>query len=70
MNENLVMVKATMTAFFAALGAFLGWRMIMILVLAALMFLDYLSGSLAARQAGTWKAQWQERASCTRWVWP
>lgn len=56
MNENLVMVKATMTAFFAALGAFLGWRVIMLLVWVALMALDYLSGTLAARQAGTWKS--------------
>ena len=56
MNENLVAVKATMTAFFAALGAFLGWRVIMFLVLLALMAMDYFSGTLAARQTGTWKS--------------
>lgn len=56
MNEDLVAVKATMTAFFAALGAFLGWRVIMLLVWVVLMALDYLSGTLAARQNGTWKS--------------
>ena len=56
MNENLVMIKAAMTAFFAAVGAFLGWRVIMLLVWVALMALDYLSGTLAARQNGTWKS--------------
>lgn len=56
MNENLVAVKATLTAFFATLGMFLGWRVIMLLVWAALMALDYLSGTLAARQNGTWKS--------------
>lgn len=56
MNENLVAIKATMTAFFAAMGTFLGWRVIMLLVWVALMALDYLSGTLAARQNGTWKS--------------
>lgn len=56
MNENLVAAKATLTAFFATLGMFLGWRVIMLLVWAALMALDYLSGTLAARQNGTWKS--------------
>lgn len=56
MNENLVVFKASIAAFFAAVGAFLGWRVIMLLVWAALMALDYLSGTLAARQNGTWKS--------------
>lgn len=56
MNENLIMAKAAMTAFFGAVGAFLGWRMIMFLVLLVLMLLDYFSGSLGARQTGTWKS--------------
>lgn len=56
MNENLVMLKATFATFFAAVGAFLGWRVIMLLVWVALMALDYLSGTLAARQNGTWKS--------------
>lgn len=56
MNENLVAVKATLSAFFATLGMLLGWRVIMLLVWAVLMALDYLSGTLAARQNGTWKS--------------
>ena len=57
MNDNLVVFKATLATFFAAVGAFLGWRVIMLLVWAVLMALDYLSGSLAARQNGTWKSE-------------
>ena len=57
MNENMVAVKAAMTAFFSAVGMFLGWRVVMLLVWAVLMALDYLSGSLAARQNGTWKSE-------------
>ena len=64
MNENLVIFKASLTAFFAAVGAFLGWRVIMLIVWVALMALDYLSGTLAARQNG--KAPWPGRASATR----
>lgn len=56
MNENLLTFKATIVAFFAAVGALLGWRGIMLLVWVALMALDYLSGTLAARQNGTWKS--------------
>ena len=56
MNENVLMFKTTLAAFFAAVGAFLGWRVIMLLVWVALMALDYLSGTLAARQNGTWKS--------------
>lgn len=56
MNETLTALKAAMTAFFATLGMFLGWRVIMLLVWLSLMALDYLSGTLAARQNGTWKS--------------
>lgn len=56
MNENLILTKATITAFFTAVGSFLGWRMIMLLVWVCLMALDYLSGSLAARSRGEWKS--------------
>ena len=56
MSENLVVFKASLAAFFAAMGAFLGWRVIMLLVWVALMALDYISGTLAARQNGTWKS--------------
>ena len=57
MNENLVAAKTAMVACFGALCTFLGWRMLMLLVWVALMMLDYLSGSYAARQTGTWKSE-------------
>lgn len=56
MNDNFVALKATITAAFAAICSFLGWRVIMLLVWVVLMALDYLSGTLAARQNGTWKS--------------
>lgn len=56
MNDNLVTVKASIAAFASAVFMFLGWRVIMLLVWAVLMALDYLSGTLAARQNGTWKS--------------
>lgn len=56
MNDNLVVFKATLATFFAAVGSFLGWRVVMLLVWVVLMALDYLSGTLAARQNGTWKS--------------
>lgn len=57
MNENLTAAKAAVTAFIGAMTAFLGWRTIMVLVWLVLMCLDYISGTLAARQNGTWKSE-------------
>lgn len=57
MTEKLVLTKAAITAFFTALAAFLGWRMILLLVWVGLMALDYLSGSLAARSRGQWRSE-------------
>ena len=57
MNDNLVAAKAALMAFFGALFAFLGWRMILLLVLVFLMCVDYASGTMAAGQNGTWKSQ-------------
>ena len=57
MNDNLVAAKTAMVACFGALCTFLGWRMLLLLVWVALMALDYLSGTLAARQNGTWKSE-------------
>ena len=56
MNDNIVALKTTIAAFFGAVAAVLGWRVIMLLVWVVLMALDYLSGTLAARQNGTWKS--------------
>lgn len=57
MNDNLVAAKTAIVAFCGALCTFLGWRVLMLLVWVLLMGVDYLSGTLAARQNGTWKSE-------------
>lgn len=56
MKENLVTVKTAMTAFLTTMGAFLGWKGILLLAWAAVMALDYLSGTMAACKAGNWSS--------------
>ncbi len=56
MNENLVTVKTAMAAFLTAMGAFLGWRGVMLLAWTAVMGLDYLSGTMAACKGGQWSS--------------
>ena len=56
MKETIVTAKTAITAFFAAIGAFLGWRGIMAVVWVVLMALDWLTGTAAARKNGTWKS--------------
>ena len=56
MNETVVTAKAAIAAFFAAIGAFLGWKGIMAVVWVALMAMDWLTGTAAARKNGTWKS--------------
>ena len=57
MNETLNATKAAIAAIVGSVTAFVGWRTLMVLVWLALMVVDYLSGSLAARQTGTWKSE-------------
>lgn len=54
MNDNLVAAKTAMVATITAIGAFLGWKGIMLLVWVFLMALDYISGTFAAMKAGEW----------------
>lgn len=54
MNENLVTVKTAIVAGCTALGAFLGWKGVMLLAWVAVMALDYISGTMAACKAGQW----------------
>lgn len=54
MNENFMTVKTAIVAFATALGAFLGWKGVMLLSWVAVMALDYLTGTLAACKAGAW----------------
>lgn len=56
MNETVVTAKAAIAAFFAALGAFLGWKGIMAVVWVVLMAMDWITGTAAARKNGTWKS--------------
>ena len=54
MNDNLLTVKATIAAFFTAVGTMLGWKGIMALAWVALLALDYITGTFAAMKAGEW----------------
>ena len=54
MNDTLLTTKATVTAFFTAVGVMLGWKGIMALAWAALLALDYITGTFAAMKAGEW----------------
>lgn len=57
MNEHMIAAKAAVTAFLASMTAYMGWRTAMVLAWVALMALDYFSGTIAARQTGTWKSE-------------
>lgn len=56
LDSTLTAIKVAIVTTGGALAAFLGWRIIMLLVLAFLMTMDYLAGTWAARQNGTWKS--------------
>lgn len=56
MNENLVTIKAAIVAACTALGAFLGWKGVMLIAWVAVMALDYISGTAAACKAGQWSS--------------
>lgn len=56
MNENLVTIKTAIVAGCTALGAFLGWKGVMLIAWVAVMALDYISGTAAACKAGEWNS--------------
>lgn len=56
MDERMLRVKGTMAAFLTAMGTWLGWKGSMLLAWAAVMGLDYVSGTLAACKAGKWSS--------------
>lgn len=56
MEMKLIEIKAAITALMTALGIFLGWKGIMIVVWLAAMILDYISGTAAACKAGEWSS--------------
>ena len=57
MNENLVTFKTAIVAGCTALGAFLGWKGVMLIAWVAVMALDYLTGTLAACKMGQWSSE-------------
>ena len=56
MRERLIALKAALAVAAGAMGEFLGWKGVMVVVLALCMALDYLSGTLAAKKAGEWSS--------------
>lgn len=56
MKENLVTMKTAIAAFLTAMGAFLGWKGVMLLAWTAVMGLDYISGTMAACKEGRWSS--------------
>lgn len=56
MEDKVFEIKAAVSAFFAIVGTFLGWKGIMLLIWVAAMVLDYISGSLAAHKNGEWSS--------------
>ncbi len=56
MNENLMTLKTAMVGFCTALGAFLGWKGVMLIAWVLVMGLDYLSGTIAACKQGKWSS--------------
>ena len=54
MNENLVTIKTAIVTFLTAMGAFLGWKGVMLFAWVGVMALDYLSGTVAAALSGEW----------------
>ena len=56
MQENMFSVKAAIVAGCTALGAFLGWKGVMLLAWVIVMALDYITGTIAACKANAWSS--------------
>ena len=50
-------IKLAAAAFLGGAGEALGWKGVMLLMLAAAMCLDYISGTLAAKKNGEWSSK-------------
>lgn len=57
MSEKLNAFKILLATAMGAIGDFLGYRGIMVVVLALCMALDYISGTLAAKKSGEWSSK-------------
>ena len=56
MEDNLFTLKTAVCAFFTTLGAFLGWKGILLVSWVIVMALDYISGTAAACKEGKWSS--------------
>ena len=56
MKENLLTIKTAAAGFLTAMGAFLGWKGVMLVTWVIVMGLDYLSGTMAACKEGNWNS--------------
>lgn len=56
MKDKLLAFKAALAAVFTAIGAFLGWKGVMLVGWIVVMALDYLTGTLAACKSGQWSS--------------
>ena len=57
MDDKLMAFKIAAAAILATLTDFLGWKGVLLVILALMMFLDYISGTLAAKKNGTWSSK-------------
>ncbi len=57
MNDHFIRAKTLLAAGCTALGAFLGWKGVMLIAWTAVMGLDYLSGTAAACKEGKWESR-------------
>lgn len=57
MNERLLTIKAVTAAALLAVWRWAGWRGPVIIAWLVVMILDYISGSIAAAQAGEWSSK-------------
>ena len=57
MEDKLMAARAAVVAVFTAIGAFLGWKGLMLLTWVVLMALDWVSGTFAAMKSGEGSSQ-------------
>lgn len=56
MDAKMTALKIGIATVTTALADVLGWKGILLIILAVMMLLDYISGSLAARKEGAWSS--------------
>lgn len=56
-EAKLTALKIGVAAVIATLSDFLGWKGVLIIILALMMALDYITGTLAAKKKGEWSSK-------------